>query len=176
MRLHVAAFALLGLVPVLAAAEVKQASADSLLVQNQRTLRASPAGVYAALAEIGQWWSSEHTRSGQAAHLSLAPTAGGCFCERWDGQSVEHGRVIWASPARMLRLDSALGPLQALAVKGVMSFELAPGDGGTVLQFEYRVSGTAGSGLDRLAPAVDAMLMAQLDRLQHYVERGKAGG
>ena len=34
---------------------------------------------------------------------------------------------------RMLRLDGALGPLQALAATGVLTFELTAKDGGTAL-------------------------------------------
>ena len=55
-----------------------------------------------------------------------------------------------------------------------MTFALKPVDGGTALQFEYRVNGSGSSALDTLAPNVDGVLMAQLQRLQGYVEIGKA--
>lgn len=154
-------------------AEVKEAAPDHLLIQASRTIHAPPDRLYAALTDVGRWWSSEHTYSGDATHLSLKAEAGGCFCERWGDQSVEHGRVIWAAPGHVLRLDAALGPLQSLAVHGVMSFTLKPAPEGTALQFDYRVNGSGASGLDKIAPAANGMLMDQLDRLQRYAEKGK---
>lgn len=155
-------------------AEVKEAGADHLLIVDARTVHASPDKVYAALIDIGHWWDGEHTYSHDAANLSLQSSAGGCFCERWGAQSVAHGRVIWANPGHLLRLDTALGPLQSMAVQGVMTFALKPSGDGTAVQFEYRVNGSGSSGLDKLAPTVDGVLMAQLGRLQSYVETGKA--
>jgi uncharacterized protein YndB with AHSA1/START domain len=173
MRIRVIVALLMGL-SCTAHAEVKEAGADHLLVQNTRLVHASPAKLYAALIEIGHWWNGKHTFSGDAAHLSLQAEAGGCFCERWNDQSVAHGRVILASPNHLLRLDTALGPLQDMAVQGVMTFALKPAPDGTALQFEYRVNGASNSGLDKLAPAVDGVLMEQLQRLQRFAETGKA--
>ena len=155
-------------------AEVKESAADHALFVNARTIHASPDKVYTALIDIGHWWDSQHTYSGDAANLSLQASAGGCFCERWASQGVEHGRVIWANPGHLLRLDTALGPLQGMAVEGVMTFALKPSGDGTALQFEYRVNGSSASGLDKLAPDVDGVLMQQLQRLQHYAETGSA--
>lgn len=160
--------------PISAHAEVKESGADHLLIVDARTVHASPNKVYTALIDIGHWWNSEHTYSGDATNLSMQSTAGGCFCERWGTQSVAHGRVIWANPGHLLRLDTALGPLQSMAVQGVMTFALKPSGDGTALQFEYRVNGSGSSGLDKLAPSVDGVLMEQLQRLQSYVETGKA--
>ncbi|PXV56924.1 Uncharacterized conserved protein YndB, AHSA1/START domain [Dyella jiangningensis] len=172
MRSHALAAAILLSACALAAhAEVKEAALDHLLIQDTRTVHASPDKLYAALTDVGRWWNSEHTYSGDATHLSLKAEAGGCFCERWDGQSVEHGRVIWAAPGHVIRLDAALGPLQAMAVQGVMTFTLKPAPGGTALQFDYRVNGSAASGLDKIAPAANAMWMDQLQRLQRYAEK-----
>lgn len=170
MRRQTLAAAILLLAASGASAEVKEAAADHLLIQDSRTIHTSPDKLYAALGNVGHWWNSEHTYSGDASHLSLKAEAGGCFCERWDGQSVEHGRVIWASPGHALRLSSALGPLQSMAVNGVMNFTLKPAAEGTTLQFEYRVNGVSGSALDKLAPVVNDVLMDQLQRLQRYAE------
>ncbi|WP_430392013.1 SRPBCC family protein [Dyella sp. 20L07] len=173
------AYAIAALMPLLllassAHAEVKDASADHLLLTDSREVHVSPDKVYAALVDIGHWWNSEHTYSQDATHLSIQPDAGGCFCERWGNQSVAHGRVIWAAPGHLLRLDTALGPLQSMAVQGVMTFTLKPAPGGTTLQFEYRVNGTNSSGLDKLAPTINDVLMDQLQRLQRYAETGKS--
>lgn len=175
MRLPILfALALLSALPTPSHAAVKQAASDSLLVQDSRVLHATPAQAYAALVHVARWWSSEHTWSGSAANLSLEPVAGGCFCERWKDNSVQHMQVLWASKDHLLRLQGGLGPLQNMAVQGVMTFTLKPSAGGSTLQFEYRVNGAGGSGLDKLAAGVDAVLMQQLDRLQRYAETGNA--
>ncbi len=175
MRAHtIAAVTALALLAFNVRAEVKESGSDHMLIQDSRTVHATPDKLYAAIVDIGHWWNSEHTYSGDASHLSIQAEAGGCFCERWSNQSVAHGHVIWAAPAHLLRLDTALGPLQGMAVQGVMTFSLKPAADGTTLQLEYRVNGSSASGLDKLAPNVDAVLMEQLQRLQHYAETGKS--
>ncbi|OOG53279.1 SRPBCC family protein [Rhodanobacter sp. C03] len=166
--------ALLSVLPTPSHAAVKQATPDSLVIQDSRVLHVTPAQAYAALVDVARWWNSEHTWSGSATNLSLKPEAGGCFCERWKDNSVQHMQVLWASKDHLLRLQGGLGPLQNMAVQGVMTFTLKPGDAGSTLQFEYRVNGTSGSGLDKLAAGVDGVLMQQLDRLQRYAETGNA--
>jgi len=167
-------FALLALAPVLSQAAVKQAASDSLLIQDNRVLHVTPAKAYAALSDVAHWWDSEHTWSSNAANLSLKPEAGGCFCERWNDNSVQHMQVLAAIKDHQLRLEGGLGPLQGMAVQGVMTFTLKPTGVGSTLSFEYRVSGASGSGLDKLAAGVNSVLMQQLDRLQRYAETGKA--
>ncbi len=153
--------------------EVRQAAADSFFLGYSLPVHATPAKAWADLVQVQRWWSDEHTFSGKAANLQLGATAGGCFCERWLGGSVEHGRVLMALPEKVLRIDGALGPLQELALKGVLSFWIKTGDDGAVtLDVEYRVSGSAVSGLDQLAPQVDAVLGEQVARLVRYVDSG----
>ncbi|WP_157971450.1 SRPBCC family protein [Dyella sp. C9] len=157
-----------------ARAEVKEAGADHLLLQDHLDVRTPPDQLYATVVDIGHWWNGAHTYSGDATHLSLQPEAGGCFCERWGGYSVAHGRVIWAAPGHVLRLEAPLGPLQSMAVEAVMTFTFKPSAQGTALEFEYRVNGSSASGLDKLAAGVDAVLSEQLQRLQRYAETGTA--
>ena len=175
MRAHtIAAVTALALLSFTARAEVKETGGDHMLIQDSRTVHAAPEKLYVAIVDIGHWWSSEHTYSGDATHLNIQAEAGGCFCERWGNQSVAHGHVIWAAPGHLLRLDTALGPLQSMAVQGVMTFSLKPAADGTTLQFDYRVNGSSASALDKVAPNVNDVLMQQLQRLQHYVETGKS--
>lgn len=156
-----------------ARAEVKESAADGFLVTIAATTPATPAKVYAALAQPQAWWSSEDTWSGKAANLSLKAEAGGCFCEHWSDGSAEHGHVIMALPGKLLRLDSTLGPLQEFSLKGILSFWLKPGDeGGTQLSVEYRVNGASSSGLDKVAPDVDGVLGTQVARLVRYIDSG----
>jgi len=157
-------------------AEVKQAAADGFLIAFSEPTTATPAKAYAAVTAIPAWWDSEHTWSGKASNLSLKAEAGGCFCERWPGGSVEHGRVIMALPDKLLRLDTALGPLQEFALNGILSFWIRTDedDGSTRIDIEYRVNGSSTSGLDAFAPQVDEVLGAQVVRLKRFVETGRA--
>ena len=153
-------------------AEVKQAAADGFFLTYSGPVAASTAKAYADVTQVQRWWSSEHTYSGKAANLSIKPEAGGCFCEHWQDGSVEHGRVIMALPGKLLRLETSLGPLQEFALTGVLSFWIKSEDSATTLTVEYRVNGSSGSGLDELAPNVDEVLGAQVDRLRRYIATG----
>ena len=128
--------------------------------------------LYEALVHPERWWNARHTYSGAAANLSLLAEPGGCWCERWPGHGVEHGRVLFVARDEVLRLSAALGPLQPLAVQAVLTFVLATRDGRTVVEATYRVSGSASAQLDRLAGPVDGVLDEQLRRLVHLVESG----
>ena len=154
-------------------AEVKQSAADGFLVAQSTLVAATPAKIWSALLQPQRWWSDEHTWSGKAANLSLKAEAGGCFCERWPGGSVEHGRVVMVMPQQLLRLDAALGPLQEFALNGVLTFRIDSGDdGATTLTLEYRVNGASASGLDQFAPSVDGVLDQQFARLVRFVANG----
>jgi len=154
-------------------AEIKAAASDGFLIVHSGRVDAPPARIYALLPAIGRWWSSSHTYSGNAANLTLESEAGGCFCERWKDGAVAHGRVILALRDQLLRIDTALGPLQGKAVTGVLSFQLAPDGNATVLTLAYRVNGASGSALDKDAPAVDRVLGEQFARLVRLAETGK---
>ena len=156
-----------------AVAATSEVSATGFLVTHRHEVTATPHRVYAALGEIDKWWNGSHSGSGQAANLSLSPQAGGCFCERWGANSVTHARVIHAVEDRMLRLEGALGPLQALAATGVLTFALAPKDGGTTLVVTYRIAGNEAAGLQPLAGPVDGVIGEQVRRLVAWVETGK---
>jgi uncharacterized protein YndB with AHSA1/START domain len=145
----------LALLPLAAVAEVKFAAADGFLIEHRFTIEAPATKVWDALLHPEAWWPSDHTWSGDRANLSLSGQAGGCFCERWAGGSVEHGRVVMSMPGRLLRLSAALGPLQETGVTGVITFALDEKDGTTTLVATHRVSGDAAHKLDALAPIVD---------------------
>lgn len=158
-----------------AQAEVREAAADAAAIAITTPVAATPAKVWQALLAVPKWWGNDYTFSGKAANLSLAPAAGGCLCERWDGASVEHARVLMLLPERLLRLDTALGPLQEYPLRGVLNFWLRYAeDGSAVLDLEYRVAGATESGLDQLAPQIDAQLRDQAERLARLAETGKA--
>lgn len=157
-----------------ASAEIRQAAPDAFFIAFSQSTAVPPDRAYAAVAALPAWWSDEHTWSGKASNLSLEARAGGCFCERWADGSAEHGRVLMALPSKMLRLDAALGPLQEFALKGVLTFWIRYNEDGTSrIDVEYRVNGAGNSGLDELAPKVDAMLGEQVARLGRYIATGK---
>ena len=153
-------------------AEVKEAAGDGFFIVFAQRVEATPAHVYAALSQVDRWWSSEHTYSGDAANISLKAEAGACFCERWRDGSVEHGTVILALRDQLLRLNTALGPLQGKAVTGVLSFQVKPDDKATLLTVTFRVNGATGSALDKDAPAVDKVLGEQVARLARFAATG----
>jgi uncharacterized protein YndB with AHSA1/START domain len=154
-------------------AEIKAAASDGFLIVLSARIDAAPARISALLPAIGRWWSSSHTYSGDAANLTLDPQAGGCFCERWKDGAVAHGRVILAMRDQLLRIDTALGPLQSKAVTGVLTFQLVPDGNATVLSLAYRVNGSSTSALDKDAPAVERVLGEQFGRFTRLVETGK---
>ena len=153
----------------LAHAEVRETRESAFIIESSAKASADPAHVYTALGKVSAWWDPQHTWSGSATNLSIHLQAGGCFCEKLaGGGSVEHGRVIYAQPGVTLRLDAPLGPLQDMAVVGILTFKLAPQDGGTLITLTYRVSGALRMESAKLAPIVDQVLSTQLDRLVAY--------
>jgi len=155
----------------LAAAEVLSTTANGFEVRETAHSAASPDKVYAALLLPARWWSSDHTFSGSAANLVLDARAGGCWCETLpDGGSVEHMRVLYVSPGKILRLRGAIGPFQALAVDGVMTFTVKGSAEGTDISLSYAVGGFAKDGFDTLAKAADHVLGEQLQRLMKLAD------
>ena len=68
-------------------------------VQHSVNLVVPQPKAFAAFGQVGQWWSKEHTYSGDAARMSLQLRPGGCFCEPLDGGGgIEHMRVTYVQP------------------------------------------------------------------------------
>jgi uncharacterized protein YndB with AHSA1/START domain len=148
---------------------------NGFLVKFEVSVTAPPAKVYDALVgQIGSWWNPEHTYSHDAKNLSIDPRPGGCFCEKLpNGGGIEHLRVVYVAPPQVVRFSGALGPLQASGVAGSMTWKLTGGPDSTRLDLSYSVGGFIQGGFDKIAPAVEAMLREQLDRLKLFVETGK---
>ena len=73
----------------------------------------------------------------------------------------------------LLRLDAALGPLQEMAVTGVLTFKLEPDAGGTRITMTYRIAGAMSMKGGKLAPAIDQVMTGQLNRLAAVAAAGK---
>lgn len=130
--------------------------------------------VWAGLTDIGHWWNKAHTYSGDSANLKLDTSPGGCFCERFGTSWVQHLVVVNVMPRGLLRLTGTLGPLQAMPVNGVMSWTFRKGENGAiVVLMDYAVSGNA-TGLQEMAGPVDGVLGDQMQRLERFIETGKA--
>lgn len=153
-----------------AAAEVRRADAQGFEIESTAMLVTTPADSYAALGRIGEWWNASHSFSGDAANMRLALEAAGCFCEAIPatGGSVEHGRVIAAMPGEMLRIQTALGPLQSEPVTGILTWRLESVEGATRVTMSYTVGPIRGD-VPALAAAVDQVLTEQLNRLQAHL-------
>jgi uncharacterized protein YndB with AHSA1/START domain len=155
--------------------EVIDVAENGFTVRNTVTVSADPAKAYTALTDgIGKWWDPDHTFSHDAANLSIDPKPQGCFCERLvGGGGVRHLAVVSAVPGKTLRLEGGLGPLQAMALAGSMTWSFQPEEKGTSVEVRYVVGGYNPGGFKDLAPAVDAVLRSQLQRYKRYVETGK---
>lgn len=166
----------MGALQLLLVANVLSSGPDGFVSEHLLDIRATPAEVYAALTEdVGRWWDAAHSYTGDAHNFSIDPRAGGCFCEHFPNfGSIEHMRVLYADPAKFLRMQGGLGPLQAMPVSGVMDFEFVSTDKGARLTYRYSVHGPATAGLEGMAAPVDAVQLGQLKRLQAWVE-GEAG-
>jgi hypothetical protein len=157
-----------------ATAGVIEAQPNGFEVREEAQVAAPPAQVYAAIGEIGRWWSSEHTYSGSAANLSLDLSPGGCFCEKLkDGGAVRHLGVILVQPGTAVRLEGALGPLAATGGAGHLSIGLAAKGTGTAVVLTYDFGGYAKGGMEKWAAPVDQVLSVQLIRLKRFVETGR---
>jgi len=168
------ALAALVLVPSWAKSEVADASANGFTVKITLRVQAPPEDVYRRLIQnVGDWWNSEHTYSGDSHNLSIEGKAMGCFCEKLpnDG-SVRHMEVVMLVPGKALGLTGALGPLQSIAATGNMGIKLSPADGGTKLDLTYSVTGYLAAGMNTWAAPVDTVLTDQFTRLRNYIEHG----
>jgi uncharacterized protein YndB with AHSA1/START domain len=129
----------------------------------------------AAVYEIGQWWSDDHTISGDAGKMSIAPKPQGCFCEMiGDHTGVVHMTVTFVNPNVLLRLTGGLGPLGLMGVNGNMTWEFFDADESTRVKFSYAVGGYRPGGLDEIAGPVDYVIGEALLRMKAHIETGDA--
>ena len=127
----------------------------------------------AAINDVGQWWSSDHTVSGDASRMSITPELQACFCETLGERAgVVHLTVTMVNPTHLLRMTGGLGPLGLMGVDGNMIWEFLDDKDGTRVRFTYAIGGYAKDGLDSIAPAVDLVIGEALGRLKAYIETG----
>jgi len=158
-------------------AGVVDSSAGGFTVKEIVSIAAAPAEVYRRMTgDVAHWWNPQHTFSGSSLNLSIDPNAGGCFCEKLpDGGSVRHMVVVYADPGRVIRLLGGIGPMQAMAAVGSMTWTFAADGSGTRLEVVYAVGGYSPHGLQRMSVAADGVLREQVERLKRLIETGDAG-
>lgn len=166
--LSLAVAVIVALLPAAAMAELKQVASDGFLVEHHYTIERSTAESWAELVHPERWWPEDHTWSGSRGNLSLVPEAGGCFCERWARESVEHARVVMSREGHLLRLRGSLGPLQEMGLTGVLTIALTEVEAGTAMTVTYRVSGDSLHQLGDLAPVVDEVVGLQFGALADF--------
>lgn len=153
-------------------ADVVESAPNGFAISRTVHISAPPDRVYAVLIQPARWWNSQHTFSGSAANLTLDARANGCFCETWNGGSVQHLVVVDAEPGKVLRLRGALGPFQGQGVSSALTFTLKAGAGGTDLTLDNIVGGFMKGGMTKWPALADSMLADQMIRLKRYIETG----
>ena len=172
--------ALIALAPLgcgdVASAEVTDAGPGGFSLVHEVTIAADRSTVWqAAVARVGDWWSDEHTVSGNAGNMRIDAVPLGCFCESFGGHAgVVHQIVTFVNPTVMLRLTGGLGPLGLMGVDGNMLWEFFDDKEGARVRFSYTVGGYYPDGLDSIAGAVDFVIGEALMRLKVYVETGES--
>ena len=156
----------------LASAEVVDKGPAGFTVRIERRTAAPPAAAYKAFVEgLGAWWDSEHTYTGSAKNMSIEARPGGCFCEAFPaGGGIEHARVIYADPDKILRMQGALGPLQSSGVASVLTWSFEPAAAGTKITLTAATGGYLPGGFDTIAVLMDGVLTGQLARLAAYAD------
>ena len=155
--------------PAIAQAEVVSANANGFELRHIVSTVIPQPAAFDAFAQVSQWWSKDHSYSGDSANLSLSLAPGGCFCERLpDGGGVEHMRVAYVVPGERLVMTGSLGPLLYEATAGVMDVTVERIAGGSRLTMSYRAAGFANGGADRMAPLVDRVLGEQMARFRKF--------
>lgn len=177
MKTLLVSAALIAAISAPASAEVKNATDSGFNVVHITEVVAEPDVIWKRLIAPKAYWSKAHSWSGNSDGFYIDAQAGGCFCELFqengaDGKtittgSVEHMRVIFAQPGKVLRMQGGLGPLQSEAVLGTLTVAMERSKDGksTKLSFSYVVGGHMRYKVADIAPAVDKVLGEQFKSL-----------
>lgn len=152
-----------------AGAEVVERHADGFTLRFVADREASAGDVVLAIENIGGWWDSAHTYSGDAANMTMALEPGGCFCEALpDGTIFEHGRVRVLDDDHLV-LDAPLGPLKDRATRAELTFSWPDAGTGVAVTMTFVVEGP---GLGAFAAPVDQVMAGQFGRLVDHISAG----
>lgn len=176
-RIAAAFAATVVITPSSAFADIKAQGDNGFNVVHVAVIDAPPEVIWKRLITPKEYWSKTHSWSGSVDGFTLDPRAGGCFCELIQEKdaknkmktigSVEHMRVIFAQPSKVLRMQGALGPLQSEAMLGTLTVAINPGkDGrGTLVSFSYVAGGYMRYKVSDIAAATDKVIGEQFEGL-----------
>ena len=153
-------------------AEVTDSGSNGFTVNIMLMVQGEPDQNYRKFLRVGDWWSSQHTFSGNARNLSMEEKVMGCWCEKPPGGMTRHMELVMFAPGSQLVFSGGIGPLQALGVSRSMTVKFSPSKSGTKIELTYAVGGYLAGGVDRFAAPVDSVLTEQLTRLKNYAEHG----
>jgi hypothetical protein len=166
-------------------AEVKATSDSGFNVVHIDTVATTPEEIWKRLLLPKNWWNKAHSWSGSSEGFYIDPQANGCFCELFqekaaDGKvktvgSVEHMRVLFVRPGKVLRMQGALGPLQSEAIIGTLTVAMEPlkDAGSTQVSFSYVVGGYMRYKIADIAPAIDKILGEQFRNMLEPFSRAE---
>jgi uncharacterized protein YndB with AHSA1/START domain len=130
-------------------------------------IEGAPAAVFSALTkDPGGWWGHPFLRP-QATALTLEPRLGGLLLERWGEGGAVVAAVTGLQGDRHLQLT---GPFHLGVAVGVATFDLAPTDSGTLVQFTFRAVGAVDPELAKAMSKGLSELVSK--RLKALVETG----
>ena len=105
----------------IARADVADSANNGFTAKIVLTIQASPDEVYRRLVgNIGDWWNSAHTFTGDSHNLTIEAKPMGCFCEKLPSGGARHMEVVNFVPGKTLVMVGGLGPLQSLAVAAII--------------------------------------------------------
>jgi hypothetical protein len=156
-----------------ASAEVVSSGPNGFEVRERVQLVVPPERAWDAFEQVGSWWDSEHTYSGNSSNMRMALSMGACLCETFEqtGGGIEHLRVVYVDPGKRAVLTGSLGPLLYEATSGVMDIKVEPIASGSRVTMNYRASGFYKGDADKLAPLVDQVLAEQMRRFGAFAAK-----
>jgi uncharacterized protein YndB with AHSA1/START domain len=152
-------------------AEVQSSGPDHFTIQHKQEVAVPRAKLWAALIRWERWWSPKHSFSGHAPKLEAK--ANGALSEVWPDGSVLHATVTNIQPPKLLRMNGAFGPLQAMPVTAILDIRLEDAGQNSRIILTYAVGGPASAKLDQLAQPVDAVWAEGVTRLARFALTGK---
>lgn len=156
-------------------AEVKHISDYGFIIENRVQVPSSQKMTWKALVnDVGKWWPADHSWFGEAGNFSIEAKAGGCFCEIYADNQVQHMQIEVVQPPSLLRMTGGLGPLQSMGLYGALDWKLNQTDSGTEIVLTYKVHGLNPDGFKKLAPIVDHVQGLQLGGLGDYLKNTAA--
>ncbi len=149
-------------------AKVIKSSEHGFIIEHQFKADADIAEVFKTMTkDVGQWWNSEHTYSGNAENMLINKD---CFCEQWDGNKVSHlDTTTWIENSQIV-FEGAQGPLRELGLHGSMIWSLSKNNPGTTVTWRYYVHGFSDVDIAGFANVVDGVLNAQIENMAKLLE------